>query len=128
KAECAPASGVGMVRGQEFVIYASRGWLGPAGLYVSSDEVGSLPKRAVVGKVLDRERQLVSFSDEPCRSIEMYDGHAALTFDRDYATEEELLASSGKPGRYATCLARGLARPFGSFNGRPAYEWGAIIR
>lgn len=128
KAERAPASAVGMVRGQEFVIHASRGWLGPAGLSVSSDKIGKLPKRAVVGKVLDRERLLIAYSDEPCDHIEMYDGHAPLGHDRDYSTKAELLAATGKPGFYATCLSEGLARPFGSFNGRPAYEWGAIIR
>lgn len=132
KAEGAPVAGA--VHGREFVASA-RGahWAknlsainANLGVIVPSNQ-GKLPDGAVAGEVIDAERLLISFSDQPCSSIEMYDGHAALTFDRDCSTKEELLAATGNPGHYVTCCAEGMARPFGTFNGRPAYRWGAIV-
>jgi hypothetical protein len=49
----------------------------------------------------------------PGGHILAYDGYSALTFDRDYATAAELALAVSTPGRYATCRAEGLWRPFG---------------
>jgi len=88
---------------------------------------GKIPDGAVTGTVIDAERLIVSFCDGPCSRIEMYDGHAPLGYDRDFDTVEELRQSTGRLGYYSTCLAAGVARPYGSINARPAYEWAALV-
>lgn len=106
------------------VFYATEGGYGPYLL----DNLGKLPDGAFLGEVIDPIHRIVRFSEMPLSSIEMYDGHAALSYERDCATIDELRAAQGRPGYYVTCLAEGVARPFSTFNGRPAYEWGALIR
>jgi len=88
---------------------------------------GKIPDGAVTGTVIDAERLIVSFCDGPCSRIEMYDGHAPLGYDRDFDTVEELRQSTGRLGYYSTCLAAGVCRPYGSINGKPAYEWAALV-
>lgn len=91
------------------------------------DGHGKLPATASASKMVNRHALILQAAHGPVRSIKAYDGHAPLTFDRDYATGEELRAATGKPGRYATCLAEGLWRPFGAFSGKPAFVWGAEV-
>ncbi len=88
---------------------------------------GKLPATARASKMVNRHALILQVADGPVRSIKAYDGHAPLTFDRDYAKGEELRAATGKPGRYATCLAEGLWRPFGAFSGKSAFVWGAEV-
>lgn len=89
------------------------------------DGHGKLPPEATESTMVNPHALVLRAAEGPVASIRAYDGHAALTLDRDYATGDELFAATGRPGRYATCLAEGLWRPFGSFNGKPAFAWGA---
>ena len=86
---------------------------------------GELPEGATPSELINPHELIFRVHDGPVASIKAYDGHVALTLDRDYATAEELLAATGKLGRYATCRAEGLWKKFGSFRGHPAFVWGA---
>lgn len=69
----------------------------------------------------------LQFSASAVSSIVLYDGGVPLIDDGDVADFAALKAASGNPGHYKTCLALGIARPFGTFNGRPAYTWTADV-
>jgi hypothetical protein len=70
---------------------------------------------------------LIQVHDGPVSSITAYDGGIPLTLDKDYASIALLRAATANPGKYATCLAEGVWRPFGSFKGRPAFVWTADV-
>lgn len=69
----------------------------------------------------------LQFSAGPVASIVLYDGGVNLINDGDVPDLAALVAATGNPGHYRTCLALGIARPFGSFSGRPAYTWTADV-
>lgn len=69
----------------------------------------------------------LQFSASPLTSITLYDGGVPLINDGNVATIAQLAAATGNPGHYRTCLALGLARPFGTRSGRPEYIWTADI-
>jgi hypothetical protein len=70
---------------------------------------------------------ILQFHDSALQAITLYDGGVPLINDGDVATLDDLSAATGNPGHYVTCLALGLAKPFGAFNGRPAFTWTADI-
>lgn len=82
---------------------------------------------AVEGVLCNPHDLLIQIHDGPVYSIIAYDGGVPLTLGPDYATIALLQAATGNPGTYATCLAAGVWRPFGSFKGRPAFVWTADV-
>jgi hypothetical protein len=70
---------------------------------------------------------ILQFHDGAVSAITLYDGGVALVNDGDVATLDALSAATGNPGHYKTCKALGLAKPFGSFNGRPSFTWTADV-
>lgn len=70
---------------------------------------------------------LIQVHDGPVASIVAYDGGIPLTQGSDYSTISALRSATGNPGTYATCLAAGVWRPFGSFKGRPGFVWTADV-
>lgn len=69
----------------------------------------------------------LQFSASPVHSIALYDGGVPLINDGDEPDLTALRAATGNPGHYKTCLALGIAKPFGTFNGRPAFIWTADV-
>lgn len=82
---------------------------------------------SVPGILINPYDLLIQVHDGPVFSITAYDGGIPLTYAGDYATISALRAATGNPGRYATCLAAGVWRPFGSFKGRPGFVWTADV-
>lgn len=143
-----PAVAVGAAKAmakQEYNFSAAFGYAGKATAFVPGDEIRNvrivdralmLPvaqckypasyedklRSAVADDVVDVERRIFRASNGGGH-ICAYDGCNALTFDRDYRTSAELIAATGQPGRYATCKAEGLWRPFGHLDGLPAFQW-----
>lgn len=70
---------------------------------------------------------ILQFHDGAVSSITLYDGGIPLINDGDVATLAALASATGNPGHYQTCKALGLAKPFGSFNGRPCFTWTADV-
>lgn len=70
---------------------------------------------------------ILQFSDSPLQSITLYDGGVPLINDGDVANLSALASATGNPGHYRTCLALGLAKPFGTFQGRPGFVWTADV-
>lgn len=70
---------------------------------------------------------ILQFNDGPVSSIALMDGGIPLINDGDVSTLSALASSSGNGGHYKTCLALGLAKPFGAFNGNPGFIWTADV-
>lgn len=85
------------------------------------------PNRNVRGVMVDPYNLVIQVHDGEVQSITAYDGGVALTNAGDVANLAALYAATGNPGQYVTCNALGLWRPFGSFNGRPAFVWTADV-
>jgi hypothetical protein len=81
----------------------------------------------VPATVVNEFNLFLQFSASAVSSIVLYDGGVPLINDGDVADLAALYAATGNPGHYRTCLAQGLAKPFGAFNGRPAYTWTADV-
>lgn len=82
---------------------------------------------SVSATVVNDFNMFLQFSASPLVSIVLYDGGVPLINDGDVPNIAALASATGNPGHYRTCLALGLARPFGTFNGRPAFTWTADV-
>jgi hypothetical protein len=82
---------------------------------------------SVPGVLVNPYDLLIQVHDGPVHSITAYDGGIALINAGDYATISALRSATQNPGKYATCLAEGVWRPFGSFKGRPGFVWTADV-
>lgn len=82
---------------------------------------------SVPATIVNDYNMFLQFSASALASITLYDGGVPLINDGDVPTIAALASATGNPGHYRTCLAAGLARPFGTFNGRPAFTWTADI-
>jgi len=70
---------------------------------------------------------ILQVNDGPVAAITLYDGGAPLIGAGDFTTLDALRSAALSPGQYATCLALGLCRPGGAFNGRPGHVWTADV-
>lgn len=82
---------------------------------------------AVPGVLADPYNLIIQVNDGPVAQIIARDGGIPLTFSADYPNLIALQNATGNPGHYATCLALGLWKPFGSFQGRPGFVWTADV-
>lgn len=82
---------------------------------------------SVPATIVNDYNMFLQFSASALNAIVLYDGGVPLINDGDVASLAALASATGNPGHYRTCLAHGIARPFGTFNGRPAYTWTADI-
>ena len=82
---------------------------------------------SVPATIVNDFNMFLQFSASQLHEIQLYDGGVPLINDGDVATLADLAAATGNPGHYKTCLAQGIARPFGTFNGRPAFTWTADV-
>lgn len=82
---------------------------------------------SVPATIVNDFNMFLQFSASALNSIALYDGGVPLINDGDVANLTQLASAAGNPGHYRTCLAQGIARPFGTFNGRPAFTWTADI-
>lgn len=82
---------------------------------------------SVPGVLVNPYALFIQVHDGPVTSIVAYDGGVPLTYAGDYPTIAALRAAVHNPGKYATCLAAGVWRPYGSFKGRPAFVWTADV-
>lgn len=77
--------------------------------------------------IVNDHNMFLQFSASEVESIALHDGGVPLINDGDVPNLTALAAATGNPGHYRTCLALGIARPFGTFNGRPAFTWTADV-
>jgi hypothetical protein len=82
---------------------------------------------SVPATIVNDFNMFLQFSASAVNSITLYDGGVPLINDGDVANLSALASATGNPGHYRTCLAQGIARPFGTFNGRPAFTWTADV-
>lgn len=82
---------------------------------------------SVPGVMVNPYDLLIQVHDGPVHQIIAYDGGVPLTYAGDYPDITSLRAAVHNPGKYATCLAAGVWRPYGSFKGRPAFVWTADV-
>lgn len=82
---------------------------------------------SVPATIVNDFNMFLQFSASRLHSIQLYDGGIPLINDGDLATLADLATATGNPGHYKTCLAQGIARPFGTFNGRPGFTWTADV-
>ena len=82
---------------------------------------------SVPATVVNAHNAMLQFSASPLAMIALMDGGAELVNDGDVANLAALAAATGNPGHYKTCLALGMAKPFGTVNGKPETIWTADI-
>ncbi len=82
---------------------------------------------SVPGILVNPYDLMIQVHDGRVASIVAYDGGIPLGFAGDYPTIAALRAAVHNPGKYATCLAAGVWRPYGSFKGRPGFVWTADV-
>ncbi len=82
---------------------------------------------SVPGVMVNPYDLLIQVHDGPVHQVIAYDGGIPLTYAGDYPTIAALRAAVHNPGKYATCLAAGVWRPYGSNKGRPTFVWTADV-